>query len=61
MTNTMGWRRLLTCATIDILLITAAGTAMAAPVAAASSAGTPVLPTLLLIGVGVCGIPLRRH
>ena len=58
MANTTIWRRLLACATIDVLLITATASAIAAP-AVAAPASTPALPALLLIGVGLCGSGLR--
>ena len=61
MTNNMGWRRLLTWATIDVLLLIGAGSAIAAPVGPTPSAGVTALPALLMLGVGLCGIPLRRH
>ena len=60
MTNPMGWRRLLTFATIDALLVFAAGTALAAPAAALPASG-PSLPTLLVLGVGLVGVTLRRQ
>ena len=53
MTKLMGWRRLLTFATIDALLVFAAGTAVAAPAVAPPAAG-PALPALLVLGVGLC-------
>ncbi|HTW73035.1 MAG TPA: hypothetical protein VME47_24375 [Acetobacteraceae bacterium] len=60
MTNVSGWRRFLTCATIDILLVVAAGSAIAAPAAHRAAVAQPVLPTLLLLGIGLCGLPWRR-
>ncbi len=59
MTKHMGWRRLLTFATVDALLVVTAGTAWAAP-AAPVSAATPSLPVLLVLGVGLVGAGLRR-
>ena len=52
MTTSMGWRRFLTFATIDALLMVTAGAAWAAP-AAPASASAPSLPVLLLLGVGL--------
>jgi hypothetical protein len=59
MTNLKGWRTLLTVATIDAVLVFAAGTATAAPAAALPAPG-PALPVLLLLGVGLVGTTLRR-
>jgi len=59
MTNYAGWRRFLTCATIDVLLLIAAGSAMAAPEAAAPGSPGQGLPALLLLGFGLCGVTLR--
>lgn len=55
-----GWRRLLTCATVDALLVVAAGAAWAAPAAAPVPASAPALPALLLLGVGLVGVTWRR-
>ena len=60
MTNDRRWRRLLTCATIDVMLLIGAGSAMAAPAGGAPFGDGP-LPALLMLGVGLCGIPLRRR
>lgn len=54
-----GWRRWLTCATVDAVLVCAAGAAMAAPVTALT-APAPALPILLVLGVGLMGATLRR-
>ena len=59
MTKFMGWRGLVTFATVDALLIFAAGTALAAPPAALTVPG-PTLPTLLVLGVGLVIATLRR-
>jgi len=59
MTERMGWRGLLTFATIDALLVVAASTAWAAPAATPAASG-PTLPTLLLLGVGLVGATWRR-
>lgn len=59
MTKFMGWRRFLTFATIDVFLMVTAGAAWAAS-AAPSSAATPSLPVLLLLGVGLVSAS-RRH
>jgi hypothetical protein len=60
MTKLLGWRGLLTCATIDALLVLAAGTAWAAPTAPVPAA-TPTLSVLLVLGVGLvsAGWPRR--
>jgi hypothetical protein len=60
MTELMGWRRWLTCATIDALLVCAATAAWAAP-ASHTPAYAPALPTLLVVGVGLFGASLGRH
>jgi hypothetical protein len=60
MINISGWRRFVTYATIDIVLLVAAGSAMAAPAVHTPAAAAPVLPALLMLGVGLCGLPLRR-
>lgn len=59
MTNLKGWRRLLTVTTIDAVLVFAAGTAMADPAVALPASG-PTLPVLMVLGVGLVGITLRR-
>jgi hypothetical protein len=59
MSSISGWRRFLACATIDILLLVAAGSAMAAPATRAPAATAPVMPALLVLGVGLCGLPLQ--
>jgi hypothetical protein len=59
MTTIIGWRRFLTFATIDALLIVTAGAAWAAP-AAPASAPAPSLPLLLLLGVGLVSAGWRR-
>lgn len=59
MTNLKGWRRLLTVTTIDAVLVFAAGTAMADPAVALPASG-PALPVLMVLGVGLVGITLRR-
>ncbi len=59
MIKLVGWRRLLTCATIDAVLVVAAGTAWAAP-AAPVPAATAALPALLLLGVGLVSAKWRR-
>jgi hypothetical protein len=60
MTNIMRWRGLLTFATVDALLIFAAGTALAAP-PSALPASSPAMPTLLVLGVGLVVASLRRR
>ncbi len=59
MTKLLGWRGLLTCATIDALLVLAAGAAWAAPTAPVPAA-TPALPVLLVLGVGLVSAGWRR-
>jgi len=60
MTNITGWRKFATYAAIDILLVVAAGSAaVAAPITHAPAAMSPAMPTLLLLGVGLCGLPRR--
>ncbi|HUN40691.1 MAG TPA: hypothetical protein VMU81_10405 [Acetobacteraceae bacterium] len=61
MTSIRDWRKFVTYATVDILLITAAGSAMAAPVTHAATAATSVWPAVALLGVGLCGLPSRRR
>jgi hypothetical protein len=60
MTELMGWRRWLTFATIDVLLVFAATTAFAAS-ASHPPVYAPALPTLLVVGVGLFGASLGRH
>ena len=56
-----GWRRFLTCATIDAFLITAAGAAWAASAAAKLPETGPAMPALLLVGVGLVTTGLHRR
>jgi hypothetical protein len=60
MIELMGWRRWLTFATIDVLLVFAATAAWAAP-ASHLPVYAPTLPTLLLVGVGLFGASLGRR
>ncbi len=59
MIKLMGWRKLLTFATVDAVLICTAGAASAA-VTATTLPAMPALPTLLLLGVGLVGVTLQR-
>jgi hypothetical protein len=60
MVSTMGWRRLLAFVTIDIALMVTTGSAIAAPAAGVTNA-SDAMPTLLLLGVGLCGTAWGRR
>lgn len=60
MTKYVDWRRLVTFATVDALLVVAAGAAWAAPAATPVAASAPALPALLLLGIGLVCVAWRR-